>query len=553
MGLVALLGAVVGGPGERIDRMWIGAEIRAGGEARITEVIDYDFAGEERHGVFRNVLDTGAGKARDISVTADGRTVPHLATDAGDATRIRIGDPARTVSGTHRYRITYTLPGFVDGREIGWRAVDGAWDVPIARADVHVTAPFALKHPVCNGDGDGTCTVERPAPGRLAASVGKLDAGDGMRLYADRGAAAGEAVDLPPAPEGAAARVEKGDSALLGWLWATAVALAAAAAVSELLRLAGRDRVKCPDGRTRRMDIRRQDAEIKPSPVPPAGLTPTRAGVLHAGRVKDEHRVAWLLSAARDGHLSIEGRKKPDLQRTPADEGGADADPLTAEVLAALFARKDRVHLGQFQRDFAHAWKLLRDRLDEWRRAGGDGLWLPAGESRRRLALWGGVIVAPLAAIAVGFAASQVTDPGAAWLTPTAVTAALSGAGLAAALRAWELPARTALGSQRWRETEAFRQYLAEPGDEDAPDAFTPWAVALGQAKPWAAALKRAASRQGADGTPRPPEDVRRYRSIKRLTAAALATAVPSSGGGGGGSSSSYNSSHVGGSSSGGG
>jgi hypothetical protein len=55
VGVAAAVGVVVADT-ERIAGMWVGAEISSDGSARITEVIDYDFGRERRHGIFRDVL-----------------------------------------------------------------------------------------------------------------------------------------------------------------------------------------------------------------------------------------------------------------------------------------------------------------------------------------------------------------------------------------------------------------------------------------------------------------------------------------------------------------
>jgi hypothetical protein len=53
-GLAGVAGVVAAEP-ERVARLWAGAEVGAGGAAQITEVIDYDFASRQRHGIYRDV------------------------------------------------------------------------------------------------------------------------------------------------------------------------------------------------------------------------------------------------------------------------------------------------------------------------------------------------------------------------------------------------------------------------------------------------------------------------------------------------------------------
>ncbi|MYQ37495.1 Predicted membrane protein (DUF2207) [Streptomyces sp. LamerLS-316] len=554
VGLTALLGAVLGTPGERIPRMWVGAEMRADGTARITEVIDYDFAGEQRHGIYRDIPRTDPGDVSDVTVTVDGAPVPHRVEDDLDE-RIVIGDADTTVTGVHRYRIAYTLPRLGDEEWLAWDAVGTRWDVPVGHVDVHLAAPFALDRTSCSWGPSGSmerCTAQRkPVPGQLDVSQDGLDAHEGLTLYAKRAAdGAGGASALPEAPGGRAAAVETGDGAVAGWLWATVTALAAAAVVAELVRLAGRWRVRTADGRIRRMDVSRLRASVTPSGEPPAGISPAHAGILLGDRVSQEHLTAWLLTAAADGHLTIKGTKRPVLHQVlhRADElpgGGAD-DPLTAEVLRAVFARKQRVPLGQYNTAFATAWKLLRQRLETWRRTGGDGLWEPKGERRRRIALWGGAVTAVAGTVVVGIAATAVPDPGAHWRTPLAIGAALAGGGLGALVRSRELRARTVLGSRLWCEAEAYRRHLAahgRPGGEtDTDDELTAWAVALGATEGWTAAADRAntpGSGAGA-GASRAGSAVPAQLAVYLPAAALLAATQPSSGGSGSSSGSSH-------------
>ncbi len=568
VGLVGLLGALLGSPGERIPRMWVGAEIRADGTARITEVIDYAFNGEQRHGIYRDVPGTEPGDVGEVAVTADGEPVPHRVEDGLDA-RIVIGDPDATVSGTHRYRIEYTLPRLGDDEWLAWDAVGTGWDVPVGHVDAHLTAPFTLRGTSCVSGPSGSrgdCGTRRqPAPGHLVVTEDGLGPHEGLTLYAEVGEAdAGGAPAPPEAPGGRAAAVEAGDSAWSGWLWATVIALAATALAAELVRLAGRERGGGVDGRIRRTDVRRLRASVTPLGEPPAGIAPAQAGILLADRVRREHLAAWLLTAAADGHLTISGHKKPVLHQAGEQAGerpaGDAADPLTGEVLQAVFARKPRVPLGQYNRAFATAWKLLRERLDAWRRTGGDGLWEPFGERRRRIARWGGAVAAGAGTVVVGIAATDVADPGTGWRAPLAVGAALAGAGLAALVRAWELRARTARGSRLWCQAEGYRRHLAGLGphgwEKRDEDRITAWAVALGEAEAWTAAADAANARtsrtRARTALPGDDETLRPHLATY-LPLAAVSAATPPSSGGSGASSGSSSGGHSGGGDSGGG
>jgi hypothetical protein len=116
---------------ERVTSMWVGAEIRADGSARITEVIDYDFGHSgDSHGIYRDVPGSPFEDSDNLRVTMDGHKVPYEDTygdyyqdEKGErnlADRLKIGDPHHLVSGIHRYRIQYTLPEVVKGGKLAW-------------------------------------------------------------------------------------------------------------------------------------------------------------------------------------------------------------------------------------------------------------------------------------------------------------------------------------------------------------------------------------------------------------------------------------------------
>jgi hypothetical protein len=66
---LAAVAAVVAAEPERVARLWAGAEVGRGGTAQITEVIDYDFASRQRHGIYRDV--PGLDPADPVRVDSD--------------------------------------------------------------------------------------------------------------------------------------------------------------------------------------------------------------------------------------------------------------------------------------------------------------------------------------------------------------------------------------------------------------------------------------------------------------------------------------------------
>ncbi|MFE5405085.1 DUF2207 domain-containing protein [Streptomyces sp. NPDC056580] len=108
---------------------WVGAEIRADGSARITEVIDYDLGQSgDSHGIYR----------------------------------LKIGDPGRLVGGVHRHRIQYVLPEAVRGHRFAWDAVGAGWQVDRANAEVHVAGPVTSPDSAANAAPGTTANPARP-------------------------------------------------------------------------------------------------------------------------------------------------------------------------------------------------------------------------------------------------------------------------------------------------------------------------------------------------------------------------------------------------------
>ena len=536
VGLLALIAAAIGSPGERIASMWVGAELREDGTARVVEVIDYVFT-DERHGIFREIPGADRADTDSVLVTMDGGPVQFDVGDAAGTSRIQIGDPDATVTGAHRYRIEYTLPEVGDPDLLAWDAIGLDWEVPIERAEVHVTAPLELEDTICYRGVSGAedrCAYEQPSPGRIDAVVNDLDAEEGLTLYAEiLTDTPTDLAPLPEAPTGAATVVKAGDSMLTAGLLAAGAALLAAAVIAFAFRVLGRTRVESIDGMARRRDLGR--ADVEPSYRPPSELGPAQAGILYTDKVRAEHQAAWILGAAVDGHLSVKGSKaKPAIRLLP---GNRHVDGPTGEILGALFKGGVTVKLGKYNKSFAAAWKLMRAELRKWHRGGGDGLWQPWGTPAKRVAMWIGASATVAGAAIVALAATGVTEAGSGWRNPVVAGAATAGAGLAAFICAWELRMRTPRGGRLWCETEAYRRHLAaltpDTWSEGSGEVITAWAVALGQtASVLAASAKSTTGKSSSGYQPEP--------AVFLQTSASHSTSPPSSSGSGSSGSSGY-------------
>ncbi|MGH2578585.1 MAG: DUF2207 domain-containing protein, partial [Actinomycetota bacterium] len=161
--LAAGMSSAAAQPAEAILRYDVAIQIQVDGSIVVKETIDYDFGAAQRHGIFRDIPTTlGYDDAHDriypldvISVAGSlGTPVKYETEDAGaGTTRIRIGDPDRTITGRHTYVITYrmggALNGFPDHDELYWNAIGPDWSAPIQQAKVTVAAPGPIDRIAC--------------------------------------------------------------------------------------------------------------------------------------------------------------------------------------------------------------------------------------------------------------------------------------------------------------------------------------------------------------------------------------------------------------------
>lgn len=154
---------------ESIDLFQSQIYLREDSSFDVTEWITYDFGSEERHGIFRTVPLTHPSEGTrpfytryitvevtDVQVSdgADANDelafvkVPYTVTETGDELEVKIGDPNKTIRGTHTYQIQYTVRGALeyheDGVDLYWNVTGTDWEVPIAHAVARLPDPESL-------------------------------------------------------------------------------------------------------------------------------------------------------------------------------------------------------------------------------------------------------------------------------------------------------------------------------------------------------------------------------------------------------------------------
>jgi hypothetical protein len=225
--------------------------------------------------------------------------------------------------------------------------------------------------------------------------------------------------------------------------------------------------------------------------APPGDLTPAHGGIVLREAVNPEHKVAWLIEAAIDGDVDLdeEGGKAVRLRRT-------GQSPERSGILDVAFEGREQIELGTYDPTFGQAWAALGHELEGWRAT--SGLWDPAGERRRIVALVAGILATVLGLLVVvggGWLANS--EGGSTGLVVAGIGAALAAGGLAAAVTGWELRVRTPAGSAAWLRVESFRRFLAGSEAFHAEEAakrgvlreYTAWAVAVGEIDRWSRAV----------------------------------------------------------------
>jgi uncharacterized membrane protein len=138
---------------EQIDDFQASIRINPDASINVTEKIFYDFGSIAHHGIYRDIpvkyQRNGLNynlKISQISVSDEnGQSYQFSTSQEADIFRIKIGDPAATITGAHYYVINYKIKRainyFSDHDELYWNVTGNGWTVPINKAEADVTAP----------------------------------------------------------------------------------------------------------------------------------------------------------------------------------------------------------------------------------------------------------------------------------------------------------------------------------------------------------------------------------------------------------------------------
>lgn len=499
---------------EKIEQLQVAVTAADENGVRITETIDYDFGTQTgKHGPQLEVPnDFGVP----TDVTADSPDAPHevfvdptTMFDGTDATRIRVGDPDVTVSGQHRYTISYVLPSArFAGPDFSLDAVGAASSIPIEDVTVAFSG-ISLDSPVCSigsVGSDAPCDFADTSPIRV--EVERLDPFEGITISGEVASwVPGDPVGAPPIPERRESQraIATAAALVLGTFTAAAVYLwAKRNGRNEVMGVGAAEAAHglgVPGPGTTREVTDDELAELTTVEfAPPRGIAPWQGAVVYSEKLDQSTVTAWFSGAIADDILAIELHgSHPRLSRGPrADE----ADPVTAEIVRKIFGNREVVDLDGYDAVFARAWTEVEERQDAWVRE--CGWWRRKGPVRNKVRGGGCLAAIALVGLLIAFAlvgAFLAGFLGAIGGIVSLLLVAIAVPGLTARVAyAPYLASRTASGSAYALQVASFRRFLVESEAQYVDWAwkqgmlrqYSAWAVALDAADAWQQAMERA-------------------------------------------------------------
>jgi uncharacterized membrane protein len=477
---------------ERIRSFDVFVDVRADATLAVEERIRWDFEGATKHGIYREIpiayerpgsADFHIGLRVERVSDANATPWPVKSTTAGGYARIRIGDPARTVTGVQdyriRYRVTRAVLFFDDHAELYWNATGTEWSVPIDHAEVHVTVP-----PV----GEQSVRVDcfTGPVGSRAHACDTVRDGNRIDVVANGALAAREGMTVVVGvPKGVIAEPSAFRRALwwlqdAGGQWLL-LPLAVLIGLWFLWRALGRD-PKIGDAIAVRYE-------------PPPGLTPAEVGTIFDESADVDDVTSTILDLAIRGWLRIEevqaekllffSRSDYRLVRLP-DPDGQTLKAHESALLAGLFATNGKsVLVSDLRERFYTHLATIQSAL--YTVLSRDGGFFAANPERVRQ-------VCVALGTAVGFSAFIAY----ARFGPIAA-ASLGTTGFIIAIMGRAMPRRTRRGREAYEHIAGLREFLSRVeadrldriGGKTAGtfEKVLPFAVVLGVADRWADAF----------------------------------------------------------------
>lgn len=456
------------------------------GTLNVTEDIEYDYQYAERHGIYRDLpyrYDYGYKRYSikiDVKKVTDfsGNPYEYTVSSGGGRMNIRMGDPDKTVTGVHGYRIEYSMRGaiafFEEHDELYWNVTGDEWRVPIRKAGAEIYFPEDISDGVkaecytgVRGSQGQDCTaVVREGSAEFEASQ-QLWAGQGLTI-------------VTGVPKGIIE--EPSDTTKALWFlsdnWFFGLPLLALIGMFYIWSTRGKD----PEGK----------GVIAVKYGPPEGLTPAEAGTLIDERANITDITSTIIDLAVRGFLRIEEHKTTKFYFFTdrdynliklKDPAPGELKPHEEKVLSGIFKGKDNVEISdlrnKFYRELPGIKKALYGELVK-------GKYFPADPERvKGIYKWIGIAI--LIASFVLFTNFLLK-----------ISIALSG--LIIFIGSRYMPRKTKQGALANEEIKGFREFIdraekdrIEMLAKDDPTLFDrvlPFALVFGLEDRWADAFK---------------------------------------------------------------
>lgn len=380
----------------RIDEYAVDMQVLEDGALQVREQIDVNYD-TYKHGIFRYIPlvfePKGDGFKQafsklditNISVMQDGRPATYskevrsssqcvqswLSKDFNQELFLKIGDADTTITGPHRYTISYTVSDALRAErgstELYWNAIPQNWGVPIERAYVTLAGSdtglvklagelYCYAGPTGSRN-EESCVVESQGAS-MTVKAGPLQPYEGVTLLTRL---------TPSNMSRISGNIGGTPEALRGYImsrWYGLIALLPFVYFALVWWSKGRDPA------SRGIVAPRYDA--------PTDISPARAGLIVDQSIESVDIASIVMSIAQKGHMRIiaeEGAfglsKKYRFEKTKA---GAHTKPLTSEeqlMYDGIFLHGESVWLSALKEKFAGTIEIIKNDLYNWANTSG--------------------------------------------------------------------------------------------------------------------------------------------------------------------------------------
>jgi hypothetical protein len=515
--LAAAWAISVSGPTVHADEGWVitsfhsDITVSTDSTLTVTEDIRVDFGSLQKHGIFRTIplryrYDDSNDRyyLLEVKAVTDGsKALIHSETIDHDYDVIKIGDPARLVSGANRYVISYTVRGamnsFADHDELFWN-VDGAlW--PVAKRSVSSTVNLpgrAFQKAACYQGPTGSresCTFAINGQAVTFSSTRQLGSGEQMSVVT---ALNQGVVDVPQPLLEARNRQFPKDAFDINPLTVGLSLLIAIGGIGLVARnwwIHGRDRAYLTqyyvtnDPRERTNPLFHRDPLVVEFGSP-QNMRPAELGLILDERADTKDVTATIVDLAVRGYMTItEVPNQKDWTFTWKPGGDAAALlPYEKTLLDGLFAGGRQIKLSDLKGTFAPTLRNAERQI--YTDAVTRKLFTTRPDTAR--ATWGCL---GLGLVMAGIAVTALLGVKFGW---GLVGAAILLTGIVLSISVPFMPQRTATGRELLQRTLGFRLYMttAEKYRQqfaEKAQIFTqllPFAIVFGCVTQWAKAFE---------------------------------------------------------------